>query len=104
LTLPARIWGTLDGCEIALVTVGTMLAEMEEHQLTIGDYLRHSNPHVTNKYLQATSKTKRTAQEKLVEAIMPPIETLGHRLSTEPPRGSDQKVKRPPIVGAQLLL
>jgi integrase len=52
-------------------TVGTMLAEMGEHQLTIRDYLRHSNLHVTNKYLQATSKTKRWAQEKLVEAIMP---------------------------------
>ena len=53
-------------------TVGTLLAEMGEHQLTIRDYLRHSNLHVTNKYLQATSKTKRSAQEKLVEAIMPP--------------------------------
>lgn len=28
-------------------TVGTMLAEMGEHQLTIRDYLRHSNLHVT---------------------------------------------------------
>lgn len=52
-------------------TVGTMLAEMGEHQLTIRDYLRHSNLHVTNQYLQATSKTKRSAHEKLVEAIMP---------------------------------
>jgi len=51
-------------------TVGTMLAEMGEHQLTIRDYLRHSNLHVTNEYLQATSKTKRSAQEKLVEAIL----------------------------------
>jgi integrase len=33
-------------------TVGTMLAEMGEHQLTIRDYVRHSNLHVTNKYLQ----------------------------------------------------
>jgi hypothetical protein len=40
-----------------------MLAEMGEHQPTIRDYLRHSNLHVTNKYLQATSKTKRSAQE-----------------------------------------
>jgi hypothetical protein len=39
--------------------------------LTIRDYLRHSNLHVTNKYLQATSKSKRSAQEKLVEAILP---------------------------------
>ncbi|HZQ19342.1 MAG TPA: site-specific integrase [Terriglobales bacterium] len=52
-------------------TVGTLLAEMGEHQLTIRDYLRHSNLHVTNKYLQTTSKTNRSAQEKLVEAIMP---------------------------------
>lgn len=48
-----------------------MLAEMGEHQLTIRDYLLHSNLHVTNKYLQATSKTKRLAQNKLVDAILP---------------------------------
>jgi len=41
-----------------------MLAEMGEHQLTIRDDLRLSNLHVTNKYLQATSKTKRLAQGK----------------------------------------
>lgn len=52
-------------------TVGTMLAEMGEHQLTIRDYLRHSNLHVTNKYLQATAETKRLAQDKLVGAILP---------------------------------
>jgi integrase len=52
-------------------SVGNMLAEMGEHQLTIRDYLRHSNLHVTNKYLQATSKTKRLAQDKLVDAILP---------------------------------
>jgi integrase len=52
-------------------SVGTMLAEMGEHLLTIRDYLRHSNLHVTNKYLQATSKTKRLAQDKLVDAILP---------------------------------
>jgi len=52
-------------------TVGTVLAEMGEHQLTIRDYLRHSNLHVTNKYLQATSKTKRLAQDKLVDGILP---------------------------------
>ena len=52
-------------------SVGTMLAEMGEHQLTIRDYLRHSNLHVTNKYLQVTSKTKRLAQDKLVDAILP---------------------------------
>jgi hypothetical protein len=44
---------------------------MGEHQFTIRDYLRHSNLHVTNKYLQATSKTKRLAQDKLVDAILP---------------------------------
>jgi integrase len=52
-------------------SVGTMLEEMGEHQLTIRDYLRHNNLHVTNKYLQATSKTKRVAQDKLVDAILP---------------------------------
>jgi len=41
------------------------------HQLTIRDYLRHSNLHVTNKYLQATSKTKRHAHDKLVDAFLP---------------------------------
>jgi hypothetical protein len=48
-----------------------MLAEMGEHQLMIRDYLRHSDLHVTNKYLQATTKSKRLAQGKLVEAILP---------------------------------
>jgi len=48
-----------------------MLAEMGEHQLTIRDYLRHSNLHVTNKYLQATARSKRTAQGKFVDAILP---------------------------------
>jgi hypothetical protein len=52
-------------------TVGSMLAEMGEHQLTIRDYLRHSNLSVTNKYLQATSETKRLVQDKLVGAILP---------------------------------
>jgi hypothetical protein len=42
-----------------------------EHQLTIRDYLWHSNLDVTNQYLQATSKTKRLAQDKLVDAILP---------------------------------
>jgi integrase len=52
-------------------SVGTMLAEMGEHQLTIRDYLRHANLSVTNKYLQATATSKRGAQNKLVEAILP---------------------------------
>lgn len=52
-------------------SVGAMLAEMDEHQLTIRDYLRHANLHVTNKYLQATANKKRGAQNKLVSAILP---------------------------------
>jgi len=48
-----------------------LLAELGEHQLTIRDYLRHSNLSVTNKYLQAASHTKRNAQRRLVEAIVP---------------------------------
>jgi integrase len=52
-------------------SVGSILADMGEHQLTIRDYLRHSNLNVTNQYLQATSKTQRLAQEKLVDAILP---------------------------------
>jgi integrase len=52
-------------------TAGTVLAELGEHQLTIRDYLRHSNLSVTNKYLQAASNTKRHAQARLVEAIVP---------------------------------
>jgi hypothetical protein len=46
-------------------TVGSMLAEMGEYQLMVRDYLRHANPHVTNKYLQATTTSKRLAQRKL---------------------------------------
>jgi len=46
-------------------------AELGEHQLTIRDYLRHSNLSVTNKYLQAVSTSKRNAQAKLIEAILP---------------------------------
>jgi hypothetical protein len=52
-------------------TVGTMLAGMGEHQLTIRDYLRHANLTVTNKYLQGTAKSKRCVQDKRVEAILP---------------------------------
>lgn len=52
-------------------TAGTVLAELGEHQLTIRDYLRHANLSVTNKYLQAASKTKRKAQARLIEAILP---------------------------------
>ena len=52
-------------------TVGTVLAELGEHQLTIRDYLRHASLGVTNKYLQAVSETKRNAQARLVEAMLP---------------------------------
>jgi len=51
--------------------VGTLLAELGEHQLTIRYYLRHSNLSVTNKYLQAASKTRRDAQTRLIKAILP---------------------------------
>ena len=59
------------GCHTFRHTVGSMLADMGEHRLMIRDYLRHSNLHVTNKYLQATTKSKRLAQGKLVDAILP---------------------------------
>jgi hypothetical protein len=52
-------------------TVGIMVAEMGEHQLMIRDYLRHSDLHVTNKCLQATTKGKRLAQGKFADAILP---------------------------------
>lgn len=52
-------------------TIGTVLAELGENQLTIRDYLRHSSLSVTNKYLQAASHTKRNAKARLVEAIVP---------------------------------
>jgi hypothetical protein len=38
--------------------------------LTSRDCLRHSHQNVTNQYLQATSNTKRLAQDKLVHAIL----------------------------------
>ena len=39
-------------------SVGSTLADMGEHQLTIRDYLRHSNLDLTNQYLQATSNIR----------------------------------------------
>ncbi len=66
-------------------TVGTVLAELGEHQLTIRDYLRHSNLSVTNKYLQAASKTKRNAQARLVEAILPVHMLVGKTEKTVAP-------------------
>jgi hypothetical protein len=69
--LPSRSLGSaVVGWHTFRHTVGTLLAELGEHQLTIRDYLRHSNLSVTKKYLQAASNTKRTAQAKLVEAIL----------------------------------
>jgi integrase len=65
-------------------TVGTMLAEMGEHQLMICDYLRHSDLHVTNKYLQATTKSKRLAQGKLVDAILPGGRAVGKQINLDP--------------------
>jgi hypothetical protein len=65
-------------------TVGTMLAEMGEHQLMIRDYLRHSDLHVTNKYLQATTKSKRSAQGKLVDAILPGGCVVGKQIKPNP--------------------
>jgi len=50
--------------------------------VTIRDYLRHSNLHVTNKYLQATPNSKRLAQDKLVDAILPAGGVLRGKRST----------------------
>ena len=77
-------------------TVGTMLAEMGQHQLTIRDYLRHSNLHVTNKYLQATSKAKRLAQDKQVGRRHP-----AHGLVADAKAGS-MKVCREQIRGREV--
>jgi hypothetical protein len=63
-------------------TFGTMLAEMGEHQLTIRDYLRHSNLHGTNKYLQATSQSKRLPQGQLVDSILPGWRAAGEQINT----------------------
>jgi len=48
-----------------------MLAEIGEHQLTIRDYLRHSNLHVDEQMSSSNTGNKRLAQGKLVEAILP---------------------------------
>jgi hypothetical protein len=64
----------------------TVLAELGEHQLTIRDYLRHSNLSVTNKYLQAASNTKRNAQARLVEAILPVHLLLGRTAEAVAPK------------------
>jgi len=46
-------------------SVGAMLAEMGERRLTIRDYLRHSNLHVTNKYLNCKRSTNFDRLEQL---------------------------------------
>jgi hypothetical protein len=74
-------------------TVGTMLANMGEHQLTIRDYLRHSKLTVTNKYLQATCKNKRTAQGKLVDAIFAERRAVAKQINTDPMKHSDRLMK-----------
>jgi hypothetical protein len=50
-------------------TVGMLLAEMGEHQVTIRDYLRHSNLSVTNKYVRAGTQAKTRVQARLVDAV-----------------------------------
>lgn len=80
-------------------TVGTMLAEMGEHQLTIRDYLRHSTLHVTNKYLQATAETKREAQVKLVNAILPAGFVVGRSTLI---LNSDSRRRRSSVLGRVL--
>jgi integrase len=66
-----RIGITAVGWHTFRHSVGTMMAEMGEYQPTIRGYLRHRNLHVTKKYLQATSKTKRLTEHKLVDTILP---------------------------------
>lgn len=50
----AQVFGI---CVVFATGWGAMLPEMGEHQLMMGDYLRHSNLHVTNKI----SATRRKA-------------------------------------------
>jgi hypothetical protein len=69
------------------------LADMGEHQLTIRDYLRHSNLNVTNKYLQATCKNKRTAQGKLVDAILPTGILSQSKINPDPMKHSHRLMK-----------
>jgi hypothetical protein len=42
---------------------------MGEHQVTIRDYLRHSNLSVTNKYVRAGTHAKTRVQARLVDAV-----------------------------------
>ena len=44
-----------------------MLAEMGEHQLTIHDYMRHSNLHVTNKCLAGNIEDQTLGGEHIGE-------------------------------------
>jgi hypothetical protein len=66
-----QTWNHRRGWHNLSAFVGSILADMGEHQLTICDYLRHGNLNVTNQYLQATAKTKRLAQKNFVAAILP---------------------------------
>lgn len=70
--------------------LGTALAELGEHQLTIRDHLRHSSLGATNQFLQAASKAKREAQAKLIEVILPVhlvhTETAGYGCTVIAPR------------------
>jgi hypothetical protein len=68
-------------------SVGTMLADMGEHQLMIREYLRHSNLHVTNKYLQATT----TCVRRIAASSAP--ETL-------PQRAYDPLIRKRPSSGS----
>jgi hypothetical protein len=70
-------------------TVGTMLAEMGEHQLTIRNYLRHSNLHVTNKYLQATSQSKRVRAGEVGGGDLAGWSPIGNQNNNDPMSGSN---------------
>ena len=49
--------------------IQSLLAGMGEHQVTIRDYLRHSNLSVTNKYVRAGTQAKTRAHARLVDAV-----------------------------------
>jgi molybdenum-dependent DNA-binding transcriptional regulator ModE len=52
-------------------TRGLRLTDVGSELLEHSFFKAWVNLHVTNKYLQATSKSKRLAQDKLVDAILP---------------------------------
>jgi hypothetical protein len=53
----------------SLLTTGTLLAELAEHQLTIR-LVAHANLSANKKYLPAASRTKRDVQARLIEPIL----------------------------------